>query len=698
MTLTRRHALWFALCTAAACAGRSGGGAEAEPGGQPLAGAFVGPPAERRAAIASLVGAARPRVFVEVMPREPIEAQFGGLLPIGLDDFELVRVVVEQDVDGVGVDPVVALVPEVEGAAPLPMFAPTRDLFIAFTGERRAGKHTRYRLKSAGLPWVINLLTVGVLELVTVELEGVPVQPDEAAHDRAAPRAARLARLISPPHGCAWGRSPCDRYLVVPRQRDEVPLRLELDLRLEAGGRALRLAWSAPLPAGKPLGARLDAVFHGAPIVLEPASAAAVDGSAPTIAGCRLSEPLCASVTTARAARAAAPPEPPVTPPPARLATPAESRAARPRWVADDGYAPGTTIDAPAPAELVAGGPLREVLLVCDLAGVATAGTLVVEARAGATPAHRPPVYAHEGRPRFVVPLVTLDPGEALAVSVWRRSSSWFWGTQEVLLGRVSAEYRGALPLARGGRGVTVSCVALGREGIEARVAPRLAALARALVEFDIGVDPIVERAADWGIGGWGMGELRRRVEAIAGLVGWSDPRIVALLPALDHYRDVFYRHLGRLLAARREQLPAPGTLLSFKKGDLRVVGSVCGAAIDRKRVLWAREKVAPDGCVTVVEVVGRGPAALEASPRTGSLGAVWSLELAWADGRRSDAWAVGVEPPAGRHDPERLRLAAGEAARFYLAPREPYHREGELGPLFLLALDGIEPVSIRLR
>jgi len=706
MLLLRRFAACLALSAAAACAGRAG--PESGPGaGRGALADLLDLPLERRgAAIEAFVRAARPRLLVEVVPREPFEAEYGGLLPIGLEDFDILRIVVEQSEAGVVLDPGVALVPVMPegraGAEPLPMYAPTRELFLAFTGEQLAGPHTRYRLKTAGLPWLVNLLTVGVLELATLELEGEAVQPTEEEHARAAPRATQLAALVSPLHGCAHGRSPCDRYLIVPRQRDDVPLRLDLDLELgDAVSAVLRVSWSASLPAGKPLAARLDDVFHGAARVLDDARVEPANMGEATATSCRLRNLWCVSPATAGAAR---PASPPAIVAPKRLATPAESLAARPRWYTGEGYAPGTGVEAVAPGELVASGPLRDALLICDLEveGGSNASTLVIEARAGALPVHHPKVYAHEKHPRFIVPLVQLDPGEALAVSVWRRSSSWIWGTHDLLLGRASLVHGGALPLTYDADGMTVSCAALGRDGLERQVATRMEALGRKLATFDVGVDPIALRQSDWGLGSWGMRDLQDRVERIAGLVGWSDPRIRALLPALDHYRDVFYRHLGRLLAARREQLPAPGALLSFRDGDLRVIGSACGEAIDRKRILWAREKVPKDGCVTIVEILGRGPTRLEFSPRTGSLGSVWSPELAWEDGRRTDAWAVGIEPPAGvrRRDPEHPRLAAGESVRVYLAPQEPFHREGEgeVGPLFLLALDGLEPVFIRLR
>ncbi|MBA3546834.1 MAG: hypothetical protein H0T76_10155, partial [Nannocystis sp.] len=354
-----------------------------------------------------------------------------------------------------------------------------------------------------------------------------------------------------------------------------------------------------------------------------------------------------------------------------------------------------------APEQLVTAGPLRESLLICDLEvqGGKDSRTLVVEARAGRLPVQDPKVYRHDAHARFVVPLVHLDPGEALAVSVSRRSGSWFSGVQDALLGEASLVYSGSLPLVHSAGGLTVSCAALGRDGVEKLVAERMEALARELASFDIGVDPIDERSSDWGIGDWGVSDLQRRVEQIAGLVGWSDPRIRTLLPALEHYRGVFQRHLGRFFAARREQLPAPGALLSFAAGDLRVIGSACGAAIDRRQVLWSRTKVPSDGCVTIIEVIGRA-APLKTSPRTSSYGSVWSPELAWEDGRRTDAWAVGALPPAGvkRRDPEHLVLAPGESARFYLAPEQPFQREGEVGPLFLIARDGDKSVFIRLR
>jgi len=200
-------------------------------------------------------------------------------------------------------------------------------------------------------------------------------------------------------------------------------------------------------------------------------------------------------------------------------------------------------------------------------------------------------------------------------------------------------------------------------------------------------------------MGAWGMRGLQRSVEAIAGLVGWSDPRIAALLPAIAHYHDVFTRHLARLITTRHDAEPAAGTLLSYARGDLRIIGELCGDAIDRKRLLWARDKVGKDGCVTVLEVLSRGPENLEPSPHTGSYASIWSTELIWADGRRCEAWAVGAElPPGKRRDPERLVLAPGESARFYLAPVQPWHRTGHDPPLLLHALDRSDPVYIRLR
>lgn len=156
------------------------------------------------------------------------------LLPIGLEDFDIVRIVaaVEARRGTRGPDPAWTSSEGRPGAGPLPMYAPTREAFPRVHRETSVGQHTRYRLKAAGLPWVVNLLTVGVLELASFELKGEVVQPTEEEHARAAPRATRLAELVSPRHGCAQGRSPCDRYLIVPRQRDDVPLRIDIDLAL----------------------------------------------------------------------------------------------------------------------------------------------------------------------------------------------------------------------------------------------------------------------------------------------------------------------------------------------------------------------------------------------------------------------------------------------------------------------------------
>jgi len=660
-------------------------------------------PQERRGhAIAEFIRAAKLRVFVEVVPPATFEAEYGEMLPIGLEEFDILHVLVAQDHPDLTLGPAVALLPEGRpGAGPLPMFAPTRDLFVAFTKERPAGSHTRRYLKATGLPWYINFLTVGVLEIASLELRSEVIEPDEEAQIRATPRAQKLAVIITPPHGCGAGRSPCDRYYVVPRPRDDVALRLELDLEVGEGRvrvPALRMTWNAPLPAGKPLADRLTDLFHGEPLTIRPASIEPAYARPADPALCRLDQRECVAPTDARARE---PAPPPAIAAPAQLATPAESRAAQPAWSRDDNYAPATTLEQFAAADLVAGGPLQGALLVCDFTarGGPDPRELVAELTVGALPPYTPEVARHDGKNRLIVPLVQLDPGDTVSFKVWRRTHSWFWGTSQIDLGRAALKYTGTLPLTHDARGLAISCVALGRAGLERAVNGRIEAFAGRLAEFDVGVDPVSEDELDWGVERW-IGDLQRGVEAIAGLVGWSDPRIAALLPALAHYHQVFARRVGRLLATRYAQAPAPGTQLPFENGDLRVIGSACGDAIDRKRILWAREKVAKDGCVTIVEVIGRGAKPLEFSPRTGSLGVVWRSHLVWEDGRRADAWAVGVElpPDKRRRDPEHPRLADGESARLYLAPEAPYHREGELGPLMLHTRAGGDSLFIRLR
>ena len=683
MRKSLRSAAWCLLAVLAACAGT-----EPPPPERDVIGSLLDLPPEREGpAIAAFVRAGRPRLLIEAARREPLEAEYGRLLPIALHDFEILRVVVDFADANVTLDPALAIVPEPRnGAGALPMYTPTRDLFMAFTGESPARSRSYYRLSwSRQLPWYINVATVGVLEIASLgeslKVKEVTVAADEEDHDRAAPKAALLATMLRKRPQCPWLGGPCELHVLVPRPRDDLPLRIDLDLELRAKA-SLRLSWSAVLPAGKPLAARLDDVFHGAAIDLADARVEPFGGGARETEHCRLREPLCA---TQKAQRAAAPLPPPVAAP-AQLATPAESLAARPTWSDDEGYAPGATIDAVAPEVPVTGGPLRDALLICDLDTPIKVQELRVEARAGALPVHHPQVFEHEGHPRFVVPLVRLDAGESLSVAAKWRTHSWLAGTSESPIGKLQAKYGGSLPIAARSRRLGVSCVALGREAIEAQVTTRLAALNAALAEFDIGIDPIDESESDWGLGRWGATRLRSHVESIAGLIGWSDPRIRAVLPALEHYHALFFRHVGRLLAAKQTSLPAPGARLSFADADLRVVGSACGEQIDRRRVLWAREKVGEYGCVTIVEVIGRAPQARSTNPRTGSIIALFDLDLAWADGRRSDAWVVGVElPPGERRDPQSIQLAAGEAARFYLAPEHPYHQAGGPAPLFLI-------------
>lgn len=287
------------------------------------------PQEQRRPALAAYVRELRPRVLLEVMPPATFEPGYGALLPIGLDDFDILHVVVESNDPKLSLRPALGLVAEgPAGAGALPLYAPTRDLFMAFTHERPAGSYTYRRLKSAGLPWIVNLLTVGVLELATLEVKTVESPPDEERHARAAPLAQRLAVLVTPPHGCARGRSPCDRYYVVPRPRDDLPVRIELELELDDRP-ALRLAWSATLPAGKPLAARLADRFHGQPIDLEDLDLGPATTSDPAL--CRLQLPDCAAADTARSSAPTAPP--PAIAPPARLAPPRSPthRSSQPR-------------------------------------------------------------------------------------------------------------------------------------------------------------------------------------------------------------------------------------------------------------------------------------------------------------------------------------------------------------------------------
>jgi hypothetical protein len=502
----RRLAACLALATAAACASPR---TTPPPERSALARLLDLPLEHRGHALTTFVREARPRVLLEVIPPAAFEPGYGDLLPMALDDFDILHVVVETDDPALVLGPGLALVAEgPAGPAALPLYAPTRDLFMAFTRERPAGSYTYHRLKSAGLPWVINLLTVGVLEIATLELKTVEVAPDEAEHARAAPKAQRLATLVTPPHGCAAGRSPCDRYYIVPRPRDDLPVRIDLDLELgDTRVPGLHVTWSTLLPAGKALAARLADRFHGQPIDLEGARVEPGIQRPTDPALCRLTSPRCAATTTARSNTNNTPP--PAIPPPARLATPAESRAARPAWSRDTNEVPATTLENYDPADLIPGGPLRDALLVCDFTvrGGSDPDELVAELRVGASRVHRPEVHRHGDQARLVVPLLHLDPGEALGFAVWRRTSSWFWGVQDTSLGRATLPYKGTLPLAHDARGLRLACVALGRDGIERELAVRVAALTQQLASFDLGVDPISEGSPDWGIGSWGMTE-----------------------------------------------------------------------------------------------------------------------------------------------------------------------------------------------
>ena len=198
MPSPRRLAACLALLTA--CASRP-----EPPPEQGALGRLLDLPLERRdRELAAHVAGARPRLLVEVVPPATFEAELDDLLPIGLDDFDILRVVVEVDDPTLTLSPALALVVEDRpDIGALPMYAPTRALFAAFTRERPASSHTRYSLKSAGLPWWINLATVGIFEIATLELSGEEIEPD----CRVASSASRVSATIAAPRGRLEPRS-----------------------------------------------------------------------------------------------------------------------------------------------------------------------------------------------------------------------------------------------------------------------------------------------------------------------------------------------------------------------------------------------------------------------------------------------------------------------------------------------------------
>ena len=156
------------------------------------------PQEHRNHALATHVAQAHPRLLVEVIPHASFEAQLDRLLPIGLDDFEILHVLVELDDPNLSLHPALALVAEDrQDITTLPLYAPTRDLFVAFTRERPARSHTRYGLTSARLPWWVNLPTVGILELVTLEVTRKEIPPNETDQIKATPPSPRRTAALA---------------------------------------------------------------------------------------------------------------------------------------------------------------------------------------------------------------------------------------------------------------------------------------------------------------------------------------------------------------------------------------------------------------------------------------------------------------------------------------------------------------------
>ena len=372
--------------------------------------------------LADLAAASRPQVQVALLPREPIETQLGEVLPIGLDDFRFLHVQVTQSAAGVRLAPRVTVqAMTATGPVALPLFAPTLALFVAFTGETLAGKTTGYQLSSPALPLWLNLVTVGMLQLITTTR--VPYEREPTAEDyrRSAPLAYHLTEVVSPPHGCREGSSPCERYLVMPAPKDDVALQLTVDIELEgpAGPKALATQ-RFELPAGKPLGERLAAVFPpGQPVPVGPGARWSLGPSRPARGGCALRERDCGAAPTEPSPSSPPPPSPAFPAAPSRLATPEESLAARPRWNTGPGYAPKAVLDAVDPAARLPGGELRDAVLACDLDYQGPSGDVFpasppdisIEVRRGRGPVYWTYLPDDTRGGKFFIPLVSLSPG-----------------------------------------------------------------------------------------------------------------------------------------------------------------------------------------------------------------------------------------------------------------------------------------------
>jgi len=401
-----------------------------------------------------------------------------------------------------------------ERGARLPASGSTLLALAELTGERPHDHVHRY-LRTSDAPWPAHVLSFGILTLLTLRVDRVVTPPLEAEVRAVAPRAVALEAAL---RGSCPRAGGCERLIVLRRPADEAqPLTLVVQATVRGGGELVARRAVVALPDGATLEARL----------------AAVGALRPTERG---GGPLSSSDPARVVALAPWPPKAlapidvlPPPPAPSRPQTPEASAAARPWWASDARrYAPAPPLalldDTLPVGERVEGAVARCQVGALDIPGDDT-DHVYSEVRLGRR-------WWRVGGREASLSLVTLGPREPLTLALF----DWDWlsgddhlvtlGARRVGGGATWSATFGA-PGARRGH-ATVECRLWGRAAV-ARATE--AAWVRAVDALEgLEADPIAVRPdeSDLGAAAAGVGAARDAVEALAGLVGWGDPRVAA--------------------------------------------------------------------------------------------------------------------------------------------------------------------------
>lgn len=221
--------------------------------------------------------------------------------------------------------------------------------------------------------------------------------------------------------------------------------------------------------------------------------------------------------------------------------------------------------------------------------------------------------------------------------------------------------YGGAWPVALSGSHFSMQCGALSRAEAEARVPEQVEAALRSVVLLEEA--SLSPTAPDWGYPRAMVSGLRRRIEAVAGLVTWSDPRAGGLLALHDDGIAVWLARASADVAAHRAQTPDEVVIEGL---SVRVEGADCGEG----------------GCTVAVTLSWAGEGSAAPIPLSGwdglSLsgvrddGADITLSLRSIDG----VVVEGVQEELVATLPARLELVVADAP---VLVRAMFHRERRL-------------------